>query len=103
MAPGTYVKVSWSEQDFRELKARGYKPGWYPDAVHTDSGAALWLDANGGLARWQQVGCGHVQMLARLYRPVWLPLGCASHPVCLASEHDMQMQEYSLNNYRVLS
>lgn len=47
---------SWSEQDFRELKARGYKPAWYPDAVHTESGAALWLDATGSLVRWQQVG-----------------------------------------------
>lgn len=44
------------KQDFRELKARGYKPAWYPDAVHTESGAALWLDASGSLARWQQVG-----------------------------------------------
>lgn len=43
-------------QDFRELKARGYKPAWYPDALHTESGAALWLDAAGNLARWQQVG-----------------------------------------------
>jgi hypothetical protein len=43
-----------AHQDFRELKARGYKPAWYPDAVHTESGAALWLGAGGSLARWQQ-------------------------------------------------
>jgi hypothetical protein len=75
---------SCSEQDFRELKARGYKPGWYPDAVHTDSGAALWLDANGGLARWQQVGC-HQFKCARLHWPAFLPLGCAPHPFRQAS------------------
>lgn len=44
-----------AHQDFQALKARGYKPAWYPDAVHTDTQAALWLNADGSLARWQQV------------------------------------------------
>lgn len=35
---------------------RGYKPAPHPDVLHTESGAALWLNADGSLARWQQVG-----------------------------------------------
>lgn len=47
--------LAYPSQDFRALKVRGYKPAWYPDVLHTESGAALWLNADGSLARWQQV------------------------------------------------
>ena len=52
---GVAATLIYDSQDFRKLKARGYKPAWYPDALHTESAAALWLAADGSLARWQQV------------------------------------------------
>ena len=74
-------------QDFRELKAEGYKPGWYPDAVHTESGAALWLDAHSSLAHWQQVGCSQAPKACRAAMSLdaccWEPLAS-----CLACHAD---------------
>jgi len=55
MAFASFQRQPEAHQDFRRLKAAGYKPPWFPDALHTKTQAALWLNGDGTLQRWQQV------------------------------------------------